>query len=571
MSEIIEKMPSNEWLLAVSGNSTRRGGLVDLLDAPHNLVAVGDFGEALKELGSRPVAVLILDEPVEGKSGMEMLKTIRRFGLNPWVILLSDADPGPDDRLLDHLPHDYEGARLARSVARGMALARREAEGSQLRQRLRAVDGFVREAVVHLDADLTVKSINQGAKAICGVSRDWVGQPFDSLPAACIDKLGKRLREAMESMQPIQELEVTCPDADGRAMVVQVSIAPVSDPLGNATGAVLVVRDRRLTGNVEDPMGGGGRSRFHRMIGGSPAMQEVYRTVEELADMEVTTLITGESGTGKELVAEALHYQGKRAKFPLVKVNCAALPETLLESELFGHVKGAFTGAVKDRAGRFQMADKGTIFLDEIGDISPNMQARLLRILQESELERVGDSETVKVDVRIVTATNRDLADKVAKGSFREDLYYRLNVVEIRMPPLRERRGDIPLLAEHFLHKFNAKHRRNIQGFSEKALEALVNHGWPGNVRELEHVVEHAFVKRPQGQIKAKHLPDNLLTNGDICPLMPAMTDDPEEAGERDAILTALDATHWKKNKTAKLLGISRSSLYRKLEKLGIK
>ena len=280
-----------------------------------------------------------------------------------------------------------------------------------------------------------------------------------------------------------------------------------------------------------------------------------------------SVLITGETGTGKELIAEALHYRGRRCHKPLVKVNCSALSENLLESELFGHVKGSFSGAILDRTGRFQRANGGTIFLDEIGDISPRTQLQLLRVVQEKEFERVGDSTPIKVDVRIVAATNQRLHEKVRRGDFREDLYYRLKVVEVIMPPLRERKEDIPLLLNHFLNKFNKKLNKEIVAVSADVQKIFMNYSWPGNVRELEHTLEHAFIICRQNTITTDCLPlalkdfigTKISASGDL------------GTDESHAILHALEKTSWNKARAARLLGMSRRTIYRKIKEFNIK
>jgi transcriptional regulator with PAS, ATPase and Fis domain len=294
-------------------------------------------------------------------------------------------------------------------------------------------------------------------------------------------------------------------------------------------------------------------------------MQKIYSLIEDLSDVLTTVLITGESGTGKELVADAIHYSGDRSNSPLVKVNCSALSESLLESELFGHVKGAFTGADRNKVGRFQKADSGTIFLDEIGDISPRMQLRLLRVLQERIFERVGDSTSIKVDVRVIAATNQDLAAKVKQGEFREDLYYRLRVVEIFIPPLRDRTDDIPVLVEHFIQKFNNKFNKNIAAISEGVMKVFIAYLWPGNVRELEHALEHAFVLCRQNTIAQEHLPAHLSEISDRqTSALNGNEIDPE------AVREALIKSGGNKAKAARLLGINVRTIFRKIEKYNI-
>jgi DNA-binding NtrC family response regulator len=293
-------------------------------------------------------------------------------------------------------------------------------------------------------------------------------------------------------------------------------------------------------------------------------MQAVFKVIDQVAPSRASVLITGESGTGKELVAEAIHQGSPRAGGPFIKLHCAALAETLLESELFGHERGAFTGAVGRRDGRFQLAHGGTLFLDEIGEISPSVQVKLLRFLQEREFERVGGSTTVEVDVRVIAATNRNLADEVARGTFREDLYYRLNVVNLEMPSLRERPSDIPLLASFFLKRYARDNEKDITGFTDAALEALLSYDWPGNVRELENAVERAVVMSTGTQNGTDALPTTVKPSvrADTAPPIPGST---LEELERFAILTTLEATGGSTSRAAEILGISVRKIQYKL------
>jgi DNA-binding NtrC family response regulator len=319
------------------------------------------------------------------------------------------------------------------------------------------------------------------------------------------------------------------------------------------------------------------RYRFENIVGTSAPLRFALEMVEKVADTDSTVLVTGESGTGKELVARALHYNSRRADRPLVTVNCGAIPEELLESELFGHVRGAFTGAVSHRQGRFALAHGGTIFLDEIGDMSPSLQVKLLRVLQERTFEPVGSSKSVSVDVRVVAATNQDLPVAIREKRFREDLYYRLNVIPIEVPPLRERREDVPLLVQHFLKTMNAEKGRSVSGFSDACMERLLAWDWPGNVRELENLVERLVILRGEGEIGAEDLPPPF---GAI--RTPVRTDAPRLPGsgipfndvvdrfETDLILQALEQTHWNKQRAAALLGLNRTTLLEKIKKKGL-
>jgi len=314
---------------------------------------------------------------------------------------------------------------------------------------------------------------------------------------------------------------------------------------------------------------------FDRIVGQSAALRGALDLVERVADSDSTVLVTGESGTGKELIARAIHYNSARAERVLVTVNCGAIPEELLESELFGHVRGAFTNAVQHREGRFTTADGGTIFLDEIGDMSPNLQVKLLRVLQDRSFEPVGSSKTVRVDVRVIAATNQDLEQAIRRQSFREDLYYRLNVIPIEVPPLRRRKEDIPLLIEHFLERLNQDKGRAVEGFTAAALDRLLEHDWPGNVRELENLVERLVVLRGQGVIDEADLPPSFrpATGSADGLAMPIVApgglpfNEVIDRVETSMILQALEQTHWNKNRAAQLLGLNRTTLIEKIKK----
>jgi len=319
------------------------------------------------------------------------------------------------------------------------------------------------------------------------------------------------------------------------------------------------------------------RDRYFDIVGRNHRMQRIYDLIELVADTKSTVIIRGESGTGKRLVALAIHFSSSKTKDkPFIEVSCGALPETLLESELFGHVKGSFTGAIKDRSGRFELAEGGTIFLDEIDAFTPALQVKLLRVLQEGEFERVGDIKTAKANVRVIAATNQNLEELIKKGTFREDLYYRLNIISIDLPPLRERKEDIALLANYFIVKHAQEMNRLVEKISEKALEKLLDYHWPGNVRELENVIERAIVlsSKDSSEITDLHLPDNILKcNGKIVENgngqknhLKASLQEPE----RQIILEALNRTNWNKKEAAEILGINRTTLYKKLNQYGI-
>jgi sigma-54 specific flagellar transcriptional regulator A len=310
------------------------------------------------------------------------------------------------------------------------------------------------------------------------------------------------------------------------------------------------------------------------IIGRSLKMQEVFNLVEKVADCDSTILVTGETGTGKGLVAKAIHQYSRRKNKPFISINCGAIPENLLESELFGHVRGAFTGATVSKSGKFELADGGTIFLDEIGDMSPDLQVKVLKVLEEGEFEQVGGAKTIKVDVRVIAATHRDLPEEVKNGNFREDLFYRLYVIPMGLPALRDRKSDIPYLASYFVQMSNHKNNRQIEGISESALQVMLNYSWPGNVRELRNVIERMVVLIGSGKISANDLPRELkaangctatqsieISDEGIC-LNSAVTE-----FEKDLILQSLEKTKWVKNKAAKLLQLNRTTLVEKIKR----
>lgn len=313
---------------------------------------------------------------------------------------------------------------------------------------------------------------------------------------------------------------------------------------------------------------------YNAIIGRSDKMQAVFDLVEKVADSDSTILITGETGTGKGLVAKAIHQNSNRKNKPFISINCGAIPENLLESELFGHVRGAFTGATVSKSGKFELAHGGTIFLDEIGDMSPDLQVKVLKVLEEGEFEQVGGAKTIKVDVRVIAATHRDLPEEVKNGNFREDLFYRLYVIPIGLPALRDRRSDIPYLTSYFIQMYNYRNNKKLDGFSQEVLEIMVHYPWPGNVRELRNVVERLVVLIGSGKISVNDLPKELkaangyqatqsleVTDDGIC-LNSAVTE-----FEKDLILQSLEKTKWVKNKAAKLLQLNRTTLVEKIKR----
>jgi len=369
------------------------------------------------------------------------------------------------------------------------------------------------------------------------------------------------------------ELDITTKNGERRR--VAITARHMHDAQQRNIGILVAFRDLTLQRSLERRIGKA--AQFAGMIGRDESMLSVFDLIHDVAETNMPVLIQGESGTGKELVAAAIHSEGLRANKPFIAVNCGALPESLLESELFGHVRGAFTGALRDKKGRFELADGGTIFLDEIGDVSPVMQVKLLRVLQEGKFERVGSEITVQVDVRIISATNKNIAREMASGKFREDLYYRLNVVPIFLPPLRNRRGDIPILAEHILNAILADIGKKDISLSQETLSAMMSYDWPGNVRELQNWIRFALVKCKGKPILPEHLPPSAVSVAASQQSNQGVVSSAQ--GERpsfrngqidlDSVRAALSQAHGNKRKAATLLGISRATLYRFLDKVG--
>lgn len=435
-----------------------------------------------------------------------------------------------------------------------------EEELARQRSRLSAIFGSVKDAIITVDNDMKIIEANGAAGTICGIAVGQMeGQSFLDCASHCSKACQEVLLETIRRGATVNEYRIECNHQFRDRQEVVLTSSPLLDRKRENLGAVLLVRDVTRLVSLERELKE--KYQFHAIVGKSQRMQNIFKLLEDLSDIETTVLITGESGTGKGLVAKALHYNGNRAFAPFVTVNCSALPESLMESELFGHVKGAFTGAIKDKQGRFQVADGGVILLDEIGEVSPMIQLKLLRVLQDKEFERVGDSRQLKVDVRVIACTNANLEEKVKRGEFREDLYYRLKVMEIKMPPLRERLEDIPLLVEHFCSRFSRSFRKEITGVTDRVYRQLMNYSWPGNIRELEHAIEHGFVLCQNDVISLDHLPQEIQESGRSRKQKVDRTPD----AEKTEIIEVLQRTDWNKAKAARILNIDRSTLYRKL------
>ena len=425
----------------------------------------------------------------------------------------------------------------------------------------------ISEGVFTVDADWRITSFNHAAETITGISHEEaVNQKCYTILKSDLCEKGCPLRETLSTGIPQIGITATILDASGHPRPISLSTAVLKDKNGKVIGGVETFRDISLVESLRKEIEK--TYSFQDIISRNHRMQELFAILPDIAESPSTVLIEGESGTGKELFARAIHNLSLRRKQPFVAVNSGALPDTLLESELFGYMKGAFTDAVKDKPGRIALAEGGTLFLDEIASISPSLQVRLLRFLQEKTYEPLGATITQKANVRIIAATNQDLKQMIAQGSFRDDLYYRLNVIEILLPPLRDRLEDVPLLVDHFITRFNSIQRKEVAGISNDALSCLMSYDFPGNIRELENIIERAFVLCRQGLIEMRLLPEIIREN--ICIDCPKKETTSFKQLEKSFLLNALRNNNWNKVQTARQLGIHKTTLYRKLKLLGL-
>jgi PAS domain S-box-containing protein len=426
----------------------------------------------------------------------------------------------------------------------------------------------IADGVFTVDSDWKITSFNRAAEAIIGVSRaQAIGRPCCEVFRASICETNCALKQTMKTGKPLINKTVYIINSKGRQIPISISTALLKDSKGHVIGGVETFRDLSVEEELRKELQK--QYSFADIIGRSSKMRDLFSILPEIAHSDSTVLLEGASGTGKELFARAIHHLSRRARKNFVAINCGSLPDTLLESELFGYKAGAFTDAKKDKAGRFALADKGTLFLDEIGDISPAMQVRLLRVLQERVIEPLGSVRPMNVDVRIIAATNKDLHKLVQKGIFREDLYYRINVIKLKLPNLRDRREDIPLLVDHFMARFNRRQDKAVSGLSLQASKVLLEYDYPGNVRELENILEHAFVLCRSNVIELHHLPNYLLETVSPELAIPKAGATLQEM-EIFMIQDAIRRNKGNRTLAARELGIDASTLFRKVKRLNI-
>ena len=426
----------------------------------------------------------------------------------------------------------------------------------------------ISDGVFTIDHEWHIMSFNRAGKKITGISSDEaIGKHCWEIFRSNMCEMNCALRRTMKQGKSFVDTSTYIVNNERRRIPVSVSTSLLKDENGKVIGGVETFRDMSLVEGLRKELDS--RSQVGDMVSRSPSMHKIFTILPQVAESNSTVLIQGETGTGKELIARIIHDLSPRSKKPFIAINCGALPDTLLESELFGYKAGAFTDAKKDKPGRFALAEGGTIFLDEIGDVSPAFQVRLLRVLQERTFQPLGATQSVKADVRVITAANKDIDKMMKSGSFRQDLFYRINVIRLGLPPLRDRKEDIPLLVKHFINRFNLLHGKAVTGISQQALTLLMSYNYPGNIRELENIVEYAFVLCPQGQIEPRCLPDTFVSSTPL-----ATTYDTIDASlksvEAQAILDALKRNNYNRLATARILGMHKSTLFRKIKILGI-
>lgn len=427
----------------------------------------------------------------------------------------------------------------------------------------------ITDGVFAVDRQRRITSFfNRAAERLTGFShQEAVGRHCFDILRSSLCQTGCLLARTLAEETPIYDCPATIINKEGKEVPITISTAVMRDQAGDVVAVVEILRDLTLVESLRKSLTA--KYRLGDIISKSPRMQEIFDILPDIAESDSTVLIEGPTGSGKEVMAAAIHDLSPRSKGPFLKVNCAAIPDTLLESELFGYVKGAFTDARRDKPGRFALAHGGTLFLDEVADTSPALQVKLLRVLEEKQFVPLGGTSPQRVDVRIIAATNRSLETLVEKGSFRDDLYYRLNIIKIQLPPLRERREDIPILVEHFLSRLNAFKGKKISGVSHEVMHLLLNHSFPGNIRELENILEHAYVLCKGPYIQISNLPVEFLqkVQGKSCV---ASALQPVESWEAKTIQEVLKRHRGNRILAARELGLSRTTLWRKMRRLGL-
>ena len=539
-----------------------------LEDAGYVTYCVNSFENAVAELEKNRYDVIVSDIMLGQQTGVDVLEWMRVHGDESPVILVtghpdvSTASNAIRFQAFEYLLKPVQQEKLVRTVQHAVSFVRLKGEKLRLTNELNAIFDTMTEAVFTVDTRLNITRMN---KAFCALfeldENSTKRRSIDGLQVDGFDEVSKLLGTVIRDGSIVENANLELRVKSGKSVFVSANIAPLSSFYPETNAALVVFRDKTRLHKLQNRVLGS--KRMGDLVGNSPAMLSLFQSIEDVAETDTTVLITGETGTGKEVVANTIHQYSNRSNRPFVAINCAVFSEGLLESELFGHVRGAFTNAHSSRKGRFEAANGGTVFLDEIGDLPPHMQLKLLRVLQERKIERVGDNHSIHLDVRILAATHRDLKKHIQQGKFREDLYYRLNVVQINVPPLRDRIEDVPLLAEHFRNQLNRAMHKSIDIIPDKTLDLLKNNHWTGNVREFINVLERAFIGCHENILRPNHIPREIVVENQVL-------FNSEELTEETEIRELLVRTDWNIAKTARILGIARNTLYRKIRKYSI-
>lgn len=563
-------------ILVIDDEPTIGSAVENALNAEdHCIIRATNSNEALTAAREQEFNLTFFCIDQRSLGSFETLSNLRKQQpLCPVVILTAQPSVASAIEALrlgafDYLVKPLSDEALLQTIRSALRSKRKAEAKERHRINLQGIISTVRDSIITIDQQARFDLFNPAALAHFGFTEADLGKKTEQIHLTCGNNCLALLAKVLDSGTPLERYRQQCLHPERTGLIVTARAEPLLSEQGQLRGAVLLLREETRLQKTAD--NSGEQTNYHNLVGQSPEMRYLYGLLDKLAQVSSTVLLNGESGTGKELVAEALHYKGNRRNRPFVRVNCAGLSETLLDSELFGHTKGSFTGAIKDRCGRFEMAQGGTIFLDEIGDISQNLQQKLLRVLQEKEIERVGDATPIPVDVRIIAATHQDLQEKIRRGQFREDLYFRLKVIHLRMPPLHQRLDDLPLLVEHFVDLYSQQFNKAVVGVSEKVQQIFTDYSWPGNVRELKHALEHAFIFNETGLIDVDDLPLELRESS--FPFAPppvseaSLADQPKE---EELLRTALAMAGGNKAKAARQLNVSRQTLYRKLRQYRI-
>lgn len=580
-----QSVPDNKKrkkILIVDDEEIIRFTFNDLLTrAGYRVFLTDSCSGAIDLIQSEQFDLLLIDICLGDGDGMDIVRKVHHEEYDAGTVIITGnpdlrtAREAIRYRVYDYLTKPILKEALLRTIEMTLQHKSFKAEQKRYRRNLDAIFRSVDDAIITVDTDHRILELNEAAGRICNLpGNEARGQILDQILPDCSRKCLAALQDTIEKRKPVEINRVQCcteheAGSNNRPpKILNLKTVPLIGNNDQHEGAVLILRDITRLVSLESNLDERRQLLCNTSV--SITMKKLNCLIGELANLRSTVLIMGESGTGKELVAEALHYRGERGEKPLVKVNCSALSEDLLESELFGHVRGAFTGAHTDKIGRFERADGGTIFLDEIGEISRRLQLKLLRFLQEKELERVGSSSPIRVDVRIIAATNRNLREAIARGEFREDLYYRLKVVELLVPALRERLEDLPLIVGYFIKKYSVQFNKSINSVSREAMGLLADYSWPGNIRELQHTLEYACILCSSSEITVGDLPGDFPPKKELNKEGRNSNDSARpDRLDKESIAQAMIRAVGNKTLAAELLGVSRRTIYRKLKKYG--